>query len=193
VTTEHVGGFEPRDPGRRRYLWAALGVAAVVVGAWSLTAGRPDTSTPTPTPSPTPTHSRNVISTTISPLQLDELCEPVTDGTHVLKLSFTLVNASEETAELTYVRPILPMSALVPLETEVALGHCYDPISSEDPSHLVAPGESVHVRFTLQLPPECPQPYPVNAEVTIGQPEHSDRRYGVGLYPDLGSVAFDTC
>jgi hypothetical protein len=193
VTTEHLGGFEPRDPGRRRYVWAAVGVVLVVVVGWSLTVGRPESLPPTPSPSPTPTQSRTVFSTPTNPLHLDERCEPVTDGTDVLQLSFTLVNASDEGAELTNVRPILPMDALQPIKTEVSLGHCYDPLTSEDPSHLVAVGESVHVRFTLKLPPDCPQPYPVNAEVTIGQPENSDRRYGVALYPDLGGIAFDTC
>ncbi len=134
-----------------------------------------------------------MVATPTSPLRLDERCEPVTDGRDQLEVSFTLINVGGEAVDLTYARPVLPLYGLEDLGTTVSLGHCDDPLLSDTPSHLVAPGESVHIRFTLKLPPDCPQPYPVNAEITVSQGSGDDRRFGVGLYPDLGSLAFTTC
>ena len=86
---------------------------------------------------------------------------------------------------------MFPLSGLRALSTEYRAGSCADP---GPPLHTgdVRGGGTLLVVLRLGLPPTCPAPYPVEADLT----ERRDGRTvtaGVHLLSDLGGIRFTTC
>lgn len=196
-------GSDARPPSRRtRALVAWLVAAAVVVaGVVALRRGvdpvevRPPASPPAvQMPSlpgqlgPAPTESQPPVLA----LLVSQVCEPLrTDGRTTLDVSFTLTNTLGRPVTLIRIAPVFPLSGLRGLSTEYRAGSCADP---GPPLHTgdVRGGGTLLVVLQLGLPPTCPVPYPVEADLT----ERRDGRTvtaGVHLLSDLGGIRFTTC
>lgn len=125
-------------------------------------------------------------------LNVGEVCQPLrTDGRSRLDVTFTLVNSLPRPVTLVRITPVFVLPGLRTLSTEYRVGSCAaagPPLRSRD----VRGAGTLLVVFRLALPPTCPAPYPVEADLT----ERRDGRTvtaGVHLLSDLGSVHFATC
>ena len=137
---------------------------------------------------PAPTESLPAVPA----LLVSEVCQPLrTDGRSRLDVSFTLVNTLARPVTLVRITPVFPLAGLRGLSTEYRAGSCAAPGA---PLHAgdVRGGGMLLVVLRLGLPPSCPAPYPVEADLT----ERRDGRTvtaGVHLLSDLGGVRFTTC
>ena len=199
---DEIGSDAPPPSRRTRALVAWLVAAAVVVaGVVALRRGvdpvevRPPASSPAvQMPSlpgqlgPAPTESQPPVLA----LLVSQVCEPLrTDGRTTLDVSFTLTNTLGRPVTLIRITPVFPLSGLRGLGTEYRAGSCADP---GPPLHTgdVRGGGTLLVVLRLGLPPTCPAPYPVEADLT----ERRDGRTvtaGVHLLSDLGGIRFTTC
>jgi hypothetical protein len=199
---DEVGSDAPPTSRRTRALVAWLVAAAVVVaGVVALRRGvdpvevQPPASPPAvQMPSlpgqlgPAPTESQPPVLA----LLVSEVCQPVrTDGRTTLDVSFTLTNTLGRPVTLIRVAPVFPLSGLRGLSTEYRAGSCAHP---GPPLHSgdVHGGGTLLVVLRLGLPPTCPAPYPIEADLT----ERRDGRTvtaGVHLLSDLGGIRFTTC
>jgi hypothetical protein len=120
------------------------------------------------------------------------VCEPVrTDGHSRLDVSFTVVNTTPRPVTLVRITPLFPLSGLRALGTDYRTGSCAAP-GPVAHSRDLRSGGSLLVRLRLALPPTCPAPYPIEADLT----ERRDGRTvtaGVHLLSDLGGIHFTTC
>ena len=199
---DEIGNDAPPPAHRTRALVAWLVAAAVIVaGVVALrrgvdpVEGRPTASPPAgQMPSlpgqlgPAPTESQPPVLA----LLVSEVCQPLrTDGRTTLTVSFTLTNTLGRPVTLVRIAPVFPLSGLRGLSTDYRAGSCAHP---RPPSHTgdVRGGGTLLVVLRLGLPPTCPAPYPVEADLT----ERRDGRTvtaGVHLLSDLGGVRFTTC
>ena len=199
---DEIGSDTAPTSRRTRALLAGLVAAAVVVaGVVALRRGvdpvevRPPASPPAvQMPSlpgqlePAPTESLPAVPA----LLVSEVCQPLrTDGRTTLDVSFTLVNTLARPVTLVRITPVFPLPGLRALSTEYRAGSCAAPGA---PLHTgdVRGGGTLLVVLRLGLPPTCPAPYPVEADLT----ERRDGRTvtaGVHLLSDLGGVRFTTC
>jgi hypothetical protein len=196
-------GSDARPTSRRtRVLLAWLVAAAVLVaGVVALRRGvdpvevRPPASPPAAQmPSlpgqvgPAPTESLPPVPA----LLLSEVCQPLrTDGRTTLDVSFTLVNTVRRPVTLVRIKPVFPRPGMRELSTEYRAGSCGAPGPALRTGE-VRSGGTMLVALRLGLPPTCPAPYPVEADLT----ERRDGRTvtaGVHLLNDLGGIHFTTC
>jgi hypothetical protein len=199
---DEIGSDAPVTSRRTRVLVAWLVAAAVVVaGVVTLRRGvdpvevRPPASPPAgQMPSlpgqlgPAPAESQPPVLA----LLVSEVCQPLrTDGRTTLDVSFTVTNTLGRPVTLVRIVPVFPLSGLRSLSTDYRAGSCAHP---GPPSHTgdVRGGGTLLVVLRLRLPPTCPAPYPVEADLT----ERRDGRTvtaGVHLLSDLGGTRFTTC
>jgi hypothetical protein len=131
-------------------------------------------------------------------LDMGKVCQPVTNGHSSLEVRFTLTNGSRSEVRLLGIHPRLTSAGLVHSGTTVRIGSCSD-VDSAPPGRThgqpLAADEGVVVSFTFVLPPECPEPLAIQAvaRTRIADVAGSGHRAVYTLYPDLGSIAFDTC
>jgi hypothetical protein len=196
-------GSDARPTSRRtRVLLAWLVAAAVLVaGVVALRRGvdpvevRPPASPPAAQmPSlpgqvgPAPTESLPPVPA----LLVSEVCQPLrTDGRTTLDVSFTLVNTVRRPVTLVRIKPVFPLPGMRELSTEYRAGSCGAPGPALHTGD-VRSGGTMLVALRLGLPPTCPAPYPVEADLT----ERRDGRTvtaGVHLLNDLGGIHFTTC
>lgn len=187
-----AGSTEQRRGGSR---WWLLPLVAALGLAWWLLPDQPPAPRPAPTPSvsPSPTGGYQPGFHDARPT-LETVCEPVTDGRHRLTVRFVLINRNTDRLSITDVRPTLPLGGLQLLRTTLVRGGCGAPL--DEP--LLIPlesGSEALVVFTFALPRDCPQPLPVGVQVTTQVPDvpRSQTTTEIAVYPDLGSVDFDTC
>jgi hypothetical protein len=206
---DEIGNDAAATSRRTRALVAGLVATAVVVaGVVALRRGvdpvvvRPPASPPAaqmpslpgqlgPSPSGPPPVSA-VPAVPVSALLVREVCRPLrTDGRSRLDVAFTLLNTLPRPVTLLRITPVFPLPGLRPLGTEYRAGSCAAPgpaLRTGD----VRGGGTLLVVLRLGLPPTCPAPYPVEAELT----ERRDGRTvttGLHLLSDLGDVPFTTC
>jgi hypothetical protein len=196
VSDEVSGGPGP-GPGRpRTALLVLVAAAAIVAGVVSLRHGvepvraRPPASPPV---AQMPSPPGQVGSFPPVPaLLVGEVCQPLrTDGHSRLDVAFTLVNSAPAPVTLIRIRPALPLGGLRELSTEYRAGTCAAagaPLRTGD----VRPGGTMLVVLRLALPPTCPAPYPVEADLTERRAGRTVTA-GVHLLSDLGNVRFTTC
>jgi hypothetical protein len=138
---------------------------------------------------PAPTESQPPVLA----LLVSEVCQPVhTDGRTTLDVSFTLTNTLGRPVTLIRITPVFPLSGLRGLSTEYRAGSCAHHPGAPSHSGDVRGGGTLLVVLRLGLPPTCPAPYPVEADLT----ERRDGRTvtaGVHLLSDLGGIRFTTC
>jgi len=196
-------GNDPAPTSRRtRALLAGLVAAAVVVaGVIALRRGvdpvavQPPASPPAAQmPSlpgqlePAPTGSLPAVPA----LLVSEVCQPLrTDGHSRLDVTFTLFNTLPRPVTLLRIRPVFPLPGLRALATDYRAGSCAAPGPALHSGDVRGAG-TLLVVLRLALPPACPAPYPVEADLT----ERRDGRTvtaGVHLLSDLSGVHFTTC
>ena len=185
-------GHEPAQAPHGRTVTAAVLAAALVV-AWFVAGHHgnsrdhdlalPAPSVPYVAPTPAPANPRP---------QFEGVCTPVTDGRHRLSLSFVLANRTPTYLLVSRVQPLLPAGRLRARDVSINQGGC-DAMTAPVP--LLPGGAEVRVTFDLELPRQCPQPYPVSALVTtrVFESDGSGTTVEVPVYPDLGSIDFATC
>jgi hypothetical protein len=199
---DEIGNDAAPTSRRTRAVLAGLVAAAVVVaGVIALRRGvdpvevQPPASPPAaqmPSPpgqlGPAPTGSLPAVPA----LLVSEVCRPLrTDGRSRLDVTFMLVNSLPRPVTLVRITPVFPLPGLRALSTGYQAGSC----SAAGPPQrtgVVRGGGTLLVVLRLALPPTCPAPYPVEAELT----ERRDGRTvtaGVHLLSDLGGVHFTTC
>ena len=199
---DEIGNDAPPPAHRTRALVAWLVAAAVIVaGVVALrrgvdpVEGRPPASPPAAQmPSlpgqlgPAPAESQPPVLA----LLVSEVCQPLrTDGRTTLDVSFTVTNTLGRPVTLIKITPVFPLPGLRGLSTEYRAGSCADP-GPPQRTRDVRGGGTMLVVLRLGLPPTCPAPYPVEADLT----ERRDGRTvtaGVHLLSDLGGVRFTTC
>jgi hypothetical protein len=198
---DEIGNDAAPTSRRTRALLAGLVAAAVVVaGVIALRRGvdpvevQPPASPPAaqmPSPpgqlGPAPTGPPPAVPA----LLVSEMCPPRTDGRTRLDVSFTLVNSLPRPVTLVRITPVFPLSGLRALSTGFQAGSC----SAAGPPQrtgVVPGGGTLLVVLRLALPPTCPGPYPVEAELTE---RHDGRTVTAGLHllSDLGGIHFSTC
>ena len=178
-----------------------VAAAVVIAGVVSLRRGvdpvrsQPPTSPPAAQMPPPPGQVVPLPTGSLPPvpaLLVGEVCRPVrTDGRSRLDVTFTLVNTATRPVTLIRVKPALPLGGLRALNTEYRAGTCAAPGGARNAGD-VRPAGSLLVVLRLALPPECPAPYPVEADLT----ERSNGRTvtsGIHLLSDLGGIRFTTC
>jgi hypothetical protein len=201
VEYEEIEVGQPEDDGPAGLsplTWVALAVGCVLVGlVFMLFHGPPE---PVAAPPPSPTASspfsgiiggQGINTRPDERLALGRICPAVTDGSSTLAVSFTLVNISTRDVTLLDVEPVLPIGGLKPHGPNTAGGTCEHPLK-ETPGGLLGPGATQLITMHFRLPKECPQPFPVQAQIKL----RANQMVGmttVGVYSDLGSIDFDTC
>lgn len=201
MSTEEIA-FEPPQRGRRGYGGVVLALVVVGVVVWLLVSGHgSDSGSPAPSPSasqpsatPTPTdYQRPGIAD--AKFALGEVCAPVKPTKRTFDVRFTLVNPSPAQLVLLRVVPALPLGGLQLEQTLITFGGCQDLYGPILRQPTVGSGGSVLVVFRFRLPPTCPQPLPVQADVTsrVFNVSQSGQRVVLAVYPDLGSMDFATC
>ena len=58
---------------------------------------------------------------------------------------------------------------------------------------MLQPGERVPVSLGFKLPPECPAPYPVQADVAVAERGSTPTQQRLHLLNDLGGYDFPSC
>jgi hypothetical protein len=201
VSDEVSGGPGSGSRRLRTALLVLVAGAVVVAAVVSLRRGvepvraRPPASPPAeqmPAPpgqlAPAPTEPLPAVPA----LTVGEVCEPLrTDGRSRLDVSFTLVNTVPGPVTLIRVTPVFPLSGLRELSTEYRGGTCAAPGAPLRTGDVRA-GGTLLVVLRLALPPTCPAPYPVEADLTERRDGHTATA-GIHLLNDLGNLHFTTC
>jgi hypothetical protein len=199
---DEIGSDAPATSPRTRVVVAWLVAAAVLVaGLVALRRGvdpvgvRPPASPPAAQMPSLPGQLGPSVAESLPPvpaLLVSEVCRPLrTDGRSRLDVSFTVVNTIQRPVTLVRITPVFPLAGLRELSTDYRAGSCATPgppVHDRD----VRSGGSLLVELQLALPPTCPAPYPVEADLT----ERRDGRTvtaGVHLLNDLGGIHFTTC
>jgi hypothetical protein len=175
----------------------APGVVPSVTPSASSVASAPATSSP-PLPTDAPVISLNA---TQAALQLrsgyvsaTEICHVTTDHRTTLDISLVLRNDTQVTERLEGLAAALPLGGLKDKGVVVRSGTCASPFGKpvKAAGQVLPSDTTVLVTLRLGLPTTCPQPLPVNLDVTLSI-DGNIRAEQVGLFPDLGSVTFTTC
>jgi hypothetical protein len=202
VEFEELNQGEPDEEptGLSPLAWMAIGVICLLGGVLFMLfrvdaepVAEPSPSTAVALPNPGPSLGPNQTST-FNPNQqlgLGRICPAVTDGRKRLAVSFNLVNISTSEVTLMDVEPQLPMGGLRPSGPNTGGGTCEHP-GRRAPGGLLFPGDTQLITLRFRLPKECPQPYPVQAQLSLRVSQMVGTTT-VAIYNDLGDVVFDSC
>jgi hypothetical protein len=127
------------------------------------------------------------------PLRLSgDLCVQ-TPGPRTMVVEFELENAGLDQVEVLSMSAHLPIGGLDPTGGKVpAQSLCGRPVDPTT-STVLQPGERVPVSLGFTLPPECPAPYPVQADVALVERGSSPTTQRLHLLSDLGGYDFASC
>jgi len=208
---DELAGGTDRDPVQLPAWVSVVGLALVVLVGWFVVARTSggDNSTPsahgTSTASTAPSASTDgprtapaePVATGYPPLegplrQTGDLCvQTPSPGTMVVE--FELENAGLDQVEVLSLSAHLPIGGLDPTggeaPAEFLCGRPVDPATST----VLQPGERVPVSLGFNLPPECPAPYPVQADVALVARGSTPTTQRLALLSDLGGYDFPTC
>jgi hypothetical protein len=210
VTTperDELAGGTDRDPVRFPTWVSVVGLALAVLLGWFVVARTSggDGSTPSahststastasadgPRTAPTP------VNTGYPPLEgplreTGDLCVQ-TPAPGKMVVEFEVENASPDQVEVLSLSAHLPIGGLDPTggkaPAESLCGRPVDPATST----VLQPGERVPVSLGFNLPPECPAPYPVQADVALVARGSTPTTQRLVLLSDLGGYDFPTC
>jgi hypothetical protein len=203
---ELAGGGEDRDPVRLPTWVSVVGLALAVLVGWFVvarTSGSDDSAASahrTPTPSASADEPRvaptEPVNTGYPPLEgplrlTGHLCVQTPDP-RKLVVEFEVENAGLERVEVLSLSAHLPIGGLDPNGGKVpARSLCGRPVDPAT-STVLQPGQRVPVSLGFILPPECPAPYPVQADVALAV-RGSTPTQRLHLLNDLGGYDFPSC
>jgi len=124
--------------------------------------------------------------------QTGDLCvRTPTPGRMVVE--FEVENAGLDQVEVLSLSAHLPIGGLDPTGGKApATSLCGRPVDPAT-STVLQPGERVPVSLGFKLPPECPAPYPVQADVALVARGSTPTTQRLALLSDLGGYDFPTC
>ena len=127
------------------------------------------------------------------PLAVGAVCTH-TDGSRHLQVQFQVINAGLGRVTVLAVRPFLPIGGLRPRAVVMPRSpSCGTPAARTGASAVLEPGDRVGVQLSFLLPPACPVPYPVQADVDLLVVGESPGTQRLALLSDLGGFHFASC
>lgn len=197
ASDELEGGSEA-DPVRLPP-WLQVLAAVAVLSLVGFFVGRgadslaPAVGVPSSTPSPLGGTGDTGDTGLAGPLTVGALCTH-TDGGASLLVQFQIENVGLARVTVLAVRPVLPMGGLRPGRVTLPRSpSCGTPAARTGPSTVLEPGARVGVQLAFGLPPECPAPYPVQADVDLMTAGETPGTQRLPLLGDLGGIHFAAC
>ena len=204
---DELAGGSDRDPVRFPTWVSVVGLALAVLVGWFVVArtsggdgstpSAHSTSTPSTASADGPRTAPAAVNTGYPPLegplrQTGDLCvQTPTPGTMVVE--FEVENAGLDQVEVLSLSAHLPIGGLDPTGgTAPAKSLCGRPVDPAT-STVLQPGERLPVSLGFNLPPECPAPYPVQADVALVARGSTPTTQRLALLSDLGGYDFPTC
>jgi hypothetical protein len=205
---DELAGGGDRDPVRLPTWVSMAGLALAVLVGWFVvarTSGGDDPAASahrTPTPSTASADEPRVappqpVNTGYPPLegplrQTGDLCVQVPTRRTMI-VEFEVENAALDPVEVLSLSAHLPIGGLDPTGGKVpARSLCGRPVDPAT-STVLQPGERVPVSLGFKLPPECPAPYPVYADVAVAEQGSTSTTQRLALLNDLGGYDFASC
>jgi hypothetical protein len=205
---DELAGGSDRDPVRFPTWVGLVGLALAVLVGWFVVARTSGGDEPTPSAHGTSTGSTASAdepgagspspgATGYPPLEgplrvMGGLCVQTPDPRTML-VEFELENAGPAQVEVLSLSAHLPIGGLDPTGGKApARSLCGRPVDPAT-STVLQPGERVPVSLGFILPPECPAPYPVQADVALLARGSTPTIQRLHLLNDLGGYDFATC
>jgi hypothetical protein len=204
---DELAGGADRDPVRLPTWVSVVGLALAVLVGWFVvdrTSGGDDPAASAhgaPTPSTASADEPGVapepVPTGYPPLEgplraLGGLCVQTADPRKMV-VEFEVENAGLDQVEVLSLSAHLPIGGLDPTGGKVpARSLCGKPVDPAT-STVLQPGERVPVSLGFNLPPECPAPYPVQADVAVAERGSTPTTQRLILLNDLGGYDFPSC
>ena len=204
---DELAGGADRDPVRLPTWVGVVGLAFAVLVGWFVvdrTSGGDDPARAahgTPTASTASADEPRVapepVNTGYPPLegplrQTGDLCVQ-TPTRRIMIVEFEVENAGLDQVEVLSLSAHLPIGGLDPTGGKVpASSLCGQPVVPAR-STVLQPGERVPVSLGFNLPPECPAPYPVQADVAVAERGSTPTQQRLHLLNDLGGYDFASC
>jgi hypothetical protein len=208
---ELVGGAD-RDPARFPPWVSVVGLALAVLVGWFVvarTSGGDDAApsahstatspiAPSASSADSPSTSASApVATGYPPLEgplrlTGDLCVQTPDP-RTMVVEFEVENAGRDQVEVLSISAHLPIGGLDPTGGKApAASLCGRPVDPAT-STVLQPGQAVPVSLGFNLPPECPAPYPVQADVALVARGSTPTTQRLHLLSDLGGYDFASC
>jgi hypothetical protein len=207
---DELAGGTDRDPVQFPTWVSVVGLALVVLVGWFVVARTSGGDDSTPSAHSTPTASTasasadgprvappSPVNTGYPPLegplrQTGDLCVQ-TPAPGRMVVEFEVENIGLDQVEVLSLSAHLPIGGLDPTGGKApATSLCGQPVVPAR-STVLQPGERLPVSLGFTLPPECPAPYPVQADVALVARGSTATTQRLALLSDLGSYDFPTC
>jgi hypothetical protein len=202
---DELAGGADRDPVRLPTWVSVVGLALAVLVGWFVvarTSGGDDQGSAAQSTAAASSDEPRVappepVATGYPPLegplrQTGDLCVQTPDR-HTMIVEFEVENAGLDQVEVLSLSAHLPIGGLEPTGGKVpARSLCGRPVVPTR-STVLQPGERVPVSLGFRLPPECPKPYPVQADVALAERGSTPTTQRLALLNDLGGYDFASC
>jgi hypothetical protein len=205
---DELAGGGDRDPVRLPTWVGVVGLALAVLVGWFVVARTSGDDDPAASAHGTPTASTasadepriappEPVATGYPPLEgplrlTGDMCVQTSDPRSMV-VEFEVENAGLDQVEVLSLSAHLPIGGLDPTGGKVpARSLCGKPVDPAT-STVLQPGERVPVSLGFTLPPECPAPYPVQADVAVAERGSTPTTQRLHLLNDLGGYDFATC
>ena len=203
---ELTGGGD-RDPVRLPTWVSVVGLGLAVLVGWFVvarTSGGDDsaasahrTHTPSTASADEPRVAPEPVNTGYPPLEgplrvIGGLCVQ-TPSPRSMIVEFEVENTGLHQVEVLSLSAHLPIGGLDPTGGKVpARSVCGKPVAPTT-STVLQPGDRLPVSLGFNLPPECPAPYPVQADVAVAERGSTPTQQRLHLLNDLGGYDFASC
>jgi hypothetical protein len=199
---DELAGGTDRDPVRFPVWLRVVGVVLVVLVGWFVLARTGDRDEAPPAARPGPTGATAVAPTDPvtatgyppieGPLRLaGDMC--LDTGPRSMTVQFQVENAGQAEVTVLSVSAHLPIGGLVPTGGEAPAGtYCGTDVDPATGTVLL-PGDRLPVSLGFDLPPECPAPYPVQADFALIETGSDPTTQRLHLLADLGGYDFRSC
>ena len=205
---DELAGGTDRDPVRFPTWVSVVGLALAVLAGGFVVARTSGGDNSTPSAHGTSTASSastdgpgsappSPVNTGYPPLegplrQTGDLCVQ-TPAPGKMVVEFEVENIGLDQVEVLSLSAHLPIGGLDPTGGKApAASLCGRPVDPAT-STVLQPGERVPVSLGFNLPPECPAPYPVQADVALVARGSTPTTQRLALLSDLGGYDFPTC
>jgi hypothetical protein len=125
------------------------------------------------------------------PLLAPDLC--VSTDQRTLTVRFTVRNGSLSRVTVLEVAGRLPIGGLVAAGVRLPASRTCPGVTGAGTDLVLEPGDEVPVALRFRLPPDCPAPYPVFADVSFVGRGETPMTQQLPLLADLGGYDFTSC